>query len=264
VAKSALGKSNPQAMHGKLLRSLRQSCSREISFLPRPLSQSVFTHASNQTSAPLPPDPPRFPHLAQYCRHRRKIRQKSWQETLQAAAVDSITLFSKCHHGWSYHPTSVGKIHPHLNFDLLRAQYDATKEAGINAPVYLSAGFDQMAADEQPGWRESDKDGRTVSREAGAFDAGYHLLDFHSPYLDYLCEQIREVAQIFPDCDGIFLDIISQNQSCGRWSLEFMKAHGLDPEKEEDRKESSRLAVEKYYTAIPQEGLAWSGKTGWC
>jgi hypothetical protein len=177
----------------------------------------------------------------------KRFDKKRWQETLQAAAVDSITLFSKCHHGWSYHPTSVGKIHPHLSFDLLRAQYDATKEAGINAPVYLSAGFDQMAADEQPGWRESDKDGRTVSREAGAFDAGYHLLDFHSPYLDYLCEQIREVAQIFPDCDGIFLDIISQNQSCGRWSLEFMKAHGLDPEKEEDRKESSRLAVEKYY-----------------
>jgi hypothetical protein len=73
-----------------------------------------------------------------------RFDKKRWQETLQAAAVDSITLFSKCHHGWSYHPTSVGKIHPHLNFDLLRAQYDATKEAGINAPVYLSAGFDQM------------------------------------------------------------------------------------------------------------------------
>ena len=82
-----------------------------------------------------------------------KFDKKRWQETLKDAAVDSITLFSKCHHGWSYHPTKVGKIHPHLNFDLLRAQYDATKEIGINAPIYLSAGFDQMAADEQPGWQ---------------------------------------------------------------------------------------------------------------
>jgi hypothetical protein len=73
------------------------------------------------------------------------------------------------------------------------------------------------------------------------------MMDFHSPYLDYLCEQIREAVRLFPDCDGIFLDIISQNQSCSRWSLDFMKANGLDPAKEEDRKESSRLALEKYY-----------------
>jgi hypothetical protein len=102
-----------------------------------------------------------------------------------------------------------------------------------------------LAADEQPDWREIDKDGRCSTGGPGAFEAGYHLLDFHSPYLDYLCGQIREVVRLFPDCDGIFLDIILQNQSCGRWSLEFMKAHGLDPEKEPDRKESSRLALEK-------------------
>ena len=176
-----------------------------------------------------------------------KFDKQRWQETLKAAAVDSITLFSKCHHGWSYHPTQVGKMHPHLPFDLLRKQYDATKEAGINAPVYLSAGFDSLVANEHPEWREIDKDGKWVSRATGAFDAGYHFMDFHSPYLDYLCEQIREAARLFPDCDGIFLDIILQNQSCGRWSLEFMKAQGLDPEKEADRKESSRLAMEKYY-----------------
>jgi len=176
-----------------------------------------------------------------------KFDKKRWQETLKEAAVDSITLFSKCHHGWSYHPTAVGKIHPSLNFDLLRAQYEATKEVGINAPLYLSAGFDQLAAEDNLGWRQIGLSERNISHGLGALDAGYHLLDFHSPYLNYLCDQIREVVQLFPGCDGIFLDIILQNQCCGQWSLKFMKAHGLDPEKEEDRKESSRLAVEKYY-----------------
>ena len=170
-----------------------------------------------------------------------------WKETLQAASVDSITLFSKCHHGWSYHPTSVGKIHPQLEFDLLRAQYEATKEAGINAPVYLSAGVDNHASYEHPEWREVNKDGTYTGWVQSPLQPGFHMMDFHSPYLDYLCEQIREAVRLFPDCDGIFLDIISQNQSCGRWSLDFMKANGLDPEKEEDRKESSRLALEKYY-----------------
>jgi hypothetical protein len=79
--------------------------------------------------------------------------------------------FSKCHHGWSYHPTTVGKIHPHLSFDLLRKQYDATKEAGINAPVYLSAGLDNFASNDHPEWIELNKDGYYVGRENGALRA---------------------------------------------------------------------------------------------
>jgi len=180
------------------------------------------------------------PHIAGI---GEKFDRKRWQETLREAAVDSITLFSKCHHGWSYHPTKVGKTHPHLSYDLLRAQFDATKEAGINAPIYLSAGLDARMAGEHPEWWHIDKDGKPGSW----LTAGYLLLDFHSPYLDYLCDQIAEVAGLFPDCDGIFLDIIHQDRACGKWSLEFMQANGLDPEKEEDRGESSRLALEKYF-----------------
>jgi hypothetical protein len=173
--------------------------------------------------------------------------RKVWQETLREAAVDSITLFAKCHHGWSYHPTKVGQRHPHLDFDLLRAQYEATKEAGINAPIYLSAGVDNVASVVHPEWREVDKAGCHTGWAKGVLEPGFHMMDFHSPYLEYLCEQIREVVRLFPDCDGIFLDIIAQNQSCGKWSLDFMRAVGLDPVREEDRKESSRLALEKYY-----------------
>jgi hypothetical protein len=132
-----------------------------------------------------------------------KFDKKHWQETLLAAAVDSITLFSRCHHGWSYHPTSVGKIHPHLSFDLLRQQYEATKEAGINAPVYLSAGVDNLASYEHPEWREVDKNGTYTGWAQRTLQAGFHMMDFHSPYLDYLCEQIREAVSLFPDCDGI-------------------------------------------------------------
>ena len=173
--------------------------------------------------------------------------KRRWQQTLKKAAVNSVTLFSKCHHGWSYHPTSVGKIHPHLGFDLLRAQYDATKEAGINAPIYLSAGVDNLASREHPEWREVDSSGTYAGWAKRPIDPGFHSMDFHSPYLDYLCGQIREAVRLFPDCDGIFLDIINQAQSCGRWSLEYMLANGLDPEKEEDRMESSRQALLKYY-----------------
>jgi hypothetical protein len=84
-----------------------------------------------------------------------RFEKKHWQKTLLEAQVNSVTCFSKCHHGLSYHPTKVGKMHPHLEFDLLRAQYDACKEIGINVPIYLSAGLDDVAAQEHPDWREA-------------------------------------------------------------------------------------------------------------
>jgi hypothetical protein len=172
---------------------------------------------------------------------------KRWQECLLAAEVDSVTLFAKCHHGVSYHPTKVGTMHPGLNFNLLRAQYNAVKAIGIHAPIYLSAGVDNVASNNHPEWREIDADGSYAGRIKSPLKAGYHAMDFHSPYLDYLCEQIREVVQMFPDCDGIFLDIIRQSGGCSCWSLAFMQAHDLDPAKPEDRRESCRMALEKYY-----------------
>ena len=69
--------------------------------------------------------------------------KEQFQENLKAGHVDSITVFSKCHHGWSYHPTEANEMHPMLKFDLLGAQLEACKEIGVNAPVYISAGFDE-------------------------------------------------------------------------------------------------------------------------
>ncbi len=168
-----------------------------------------------------------------------------WQETLKEARVDSITCFAKCHHGWSYHPTKVGKQHPHLAFDLLRAQFDSAKKIGVRVPVYLSAGFDNVASAEHPEWRETDKDGRFL----GSDKVGFHTLCFNSPYLDYLCDQIREVVALFPYADGIFLDITSQRPCWCHACREVMRQHNLDPDSESDVKACAVLAMERYMKA---------------
>ena len=64
--------------------------------------------------------------------------REKWQRQLRDAHVDSITCFAICHPGWSYHPTKVGEMHPHLKFDLLRAQFDACKQIDVNVPVYIT------------------------------------------------------------------------------------------------------------------------------
>ena len=105
--------------------------------------------------------------------------KKLWQERLQTAHVDSITCFSCCHHGWSYHPTKVGAIHPGLNFNLLRAQIDACHEIGVNVPIYLTAGVNNRVAELEPGWREVSPEGQWSGWVKSPLEAGFKSLCFN-------------------------------------------------------------------------------------
>ncbi len=174
--------------------------------------------------------------------------KQKWQRTLKTGHIDSITCFATCHHGMAYYDSSFGNKHPELTFDLLRAQFDACKEININVPIYLTAGVNNWAAYEHPEWREVGYDGRYNGWAQNIIDAGFHMMCFNSPYLDLLVEQIKEVAKLFPNCDGIFTDIISQGQCCCKWCLATMAEHGLDAEKESDRLKMSDIALEKYYS----------------
>ena len=74
-----------------------------------------------------------------------RFSREQFAEALKRGHVNSITVFSKCHHGYSYHPTTANEIHPGLKFDLLGEQLAVCRELGVNAPVYISAGFDEKA-----------------------------------------------------------------------------------------------------------------------
>ena len=56
-----------------------------------------------------------------------EFSREQFQACLKMGHVDSITLFSKCHHGWAYHPSKANKMHPGLKFDLLREQIEAQR-----------------------------------------------------------------------------------------------------------------------------------------
>lgn len=173
--------------------------------------------------------------------------RQQWQQALTTGCIDSITCFSKCHHGWSYHPTDVGKMHPGLDFDLLRAQMDASREIGVNVPIYISVGVDDVAGGEHPEWREVGHDGRYQGWRASPLQAGFITMCFHTPYLDYLCQQIEEAVRLFPEASGVFLDIISQGPCCCRWCMEYMERNGLDAASAEDRAACAEAGLLRYY-----------------
>ncbi len=174
-----------------------------------------------------------------------KFDKAKFQDTLLEARVNSVTLFAKCHHGWSYYDTKVARRHPHLACELLDLQLEACREAGIRAPIYISAGIDDLMANEHPEWRVVDRNG--VAGNAPLKPGFKALLRWNSSYLDYLCAQIEEVVTRWPDADGIFLDIVGAWEDYSPDSLAAMDAADLDPSNPEDVREFAYRNLLEYY-----------------
>jgi hypothetical protein len=179
-----------------------------------------------------------------------EFNKQQFQTALKAGHVDSITLFAKCHHGWSYFDSEKTQRHPHLDFDLLSAQIEACQEIGVRTPIYVSAGLDDVIAEAHPEWREVTTEGKYGGWSTSPLEAGFKMMCFRTPYLDLLVEQVEEVAQRFSDCHGIFLDIIHQWECCCPWCMKWMKERDLDASKAEDRQVCARDALETYYERI--------------
>lgn len=177
---------------------------------------------------------------------------KAFGQAFKNAHADSVTIFSKCHHGHSYHPTKIGRMHPHLKFDLLRAQLDALHAHDIKAPIYLSAGWDEYAANSQPGWRLMDEKGLPKRVGGEPLGDGWAYLDFASPYLAYLCAQVEEVMVNYPDGDGIFIDIPYQQLSSGPWTQQRMTAQGMDWESPAQRADFAEQVNFELFEGIQQ------------
>lgn len=173
-----------------------------------------------------------------------KFDKKEFQTVLQESRINSITCFSKCHHGWSYHDTKVGRRHPRMSGELLARQIEACREIDVHVPIYLSAGWDELALSEHPEWRVIDRNGVGVA----PFSVGWRgYLRWNSPYLDYLCRQIEEVATRWPDADGIFLDIVGPRFDYSDESLAQMKASGYNPENESEVAAWAREILISFY-----------------
>lgn len=181
-----------------------------------------------------------------------------FKKALTAGHINSVTVFSKCHHGWSYHPTKANVMHPNLKFDLLKAQIEAAHEIGVRTPVYLSAGFDEKDAVMHHDWLFKPMGDENFPDFS---NAGYHLLCLNTEYLNKLLRQIEEVCQNY-DADGIFLDIASVRPCVCDKCVNDMKNAGLDPENENDVLKfgetvylnyaaSVRNAIDKYKPGLP-------------
>jgi hypothetical protein len=183
-------------------------------------------------------------------------------ERLQAAAVDSICVFAKCHHGMSYYPTEVGAAHPRMSRrDLLGEQIAACHRRGINVTAYTTVVWDEWAAEGHPEWRQIDRSGRPVGRGPLDLSHRWRFLCMNTAYADYVIEQAEEIVQGYA-IDGLFVDIVFQAPPgcvCQR-CLTSMSELGLDPRSDEDLRTHSRR-VERAFMERCSERI-WALRPG--
>jgi hypothetical protein len=140
----------------------------------------------------------------------KDFNKEEFGEVLEKARVNSITCFARCHHGYLYYDSKINKerVHPHLaNKNLLKEQIEACHERGIKAPIYLPVQWDKFTYDEHPEWVSKDIDGNIIKGEGGK-PGFYEFLCVNNEYRTFLKNHVREILEMFPECDGLFFDIV--------------------------------------------------------
>lgn len=168
-----------------------------------------------------------------------KFDKKQFQEALKLGRLNQINIFGKCHHGWSYYPTEVGKIHPTLQFDLLGEQMKACHEIGVKCPIYFTVGWSARDAEEHPEWTMRTISG-SIAPESYDFKAkpgdtrpmySWKRMDASvgTPYHEMVMKQVEEICKRYKDLDGFFFDIYHvEKLNYNQYALARMKKEGID------------------------------------
>ncbi len=169
--------------------------------------------------------------------------EEDFEQALKEGHINSITLFSKCHHGWSYHPTKVNKMHPTLNTNLLSRQLSVCEKLGVRTQIYISAGLDERMVN-----LHQDYMANCLGWGNDLLCAQFHPLCLNNDdYLDLLCKETVEVLEIFSGrFDGLFFDICEPLPCICSHCITSMQELGLNPEDENDRNKHAYKVYEKF------------------
>jgi len=164
----------------------------------------------------------------------RDFDPEAFVDTLKMAYVESVNVFAKCHHGLSYYPTKVGRMHPALKIDLLGEMLRVLHRDGIKAPIYFPVGWEEVSAD-NANWLEVGMDG--VLGTISPFEANNYkwrkLCLNKDGYLDFVLRQTQEIIDLY-EVDGFWYDIIFQKKCVCSDCITEMKSMGLNPQLEAD------------------------------
>ncbi|MCC7498853.1 MAG: alpha-L-fucosidase [Bryobacterales bacterium] len=177
-----------------------------------------------------------------------EFKAEEFARILKEAAVNSITIFGKCHHGMSYYPTKVGTRHPELKIDLVGEMIEACHRQGIRVPVYISTMYDQHIWRRHADWRVYDEEGKPFGLRgpAGPLKAELGRVCVNTPYMDYVLAQAEEVLANY-EADGLFYDNFAYpGFGClGPSCMAEREKLGLESARLEDRQKHAGMVTER-------------------
>lgn len=141
---------------------------------------------------------------------------ESFASTLSGAAVDAIVLFAKDMHGYFYYPSATGPEHPALGGrDLLGAQIDACRSAGIQVFAYYCTSWDNSLALVHPEWLSIKRDGSNYLPREDETPGWTALCMSNDAFVELMLQHTSEILERYP-VDGIWYDmpLTNADQEC--------------------------------------------------
>jgi len=177
--------------------------------------------------------------------------QDEFGKTLGDAGVQLINLFGKCHHGWFYYPTKVGRMHPSMKSPLLPAQIKACRERNIDFTIYTCVGWNEDCATSHPEWQEISPEGILGNKRP--FERGFYrwqkLCLNNLEYRALIKAELKEEYELYKPL-GFWIDIILQHECICASCRAVAKQKGLRIEDEKDRRRIARMAQIDYMRDI--------------
>ena len=155
----------------------------------------------------------------------KKFDVDDYYKNLVQAKIQSPMIYLQSHTGLCHYPTKSGKTHEYFakNPRAMNKLIDKCKASGMKVVGYYSLIFNNWAADTHPEWEMVNADGTTWRDHAQRYGL---CCPNNQEYRAFVLTQMQEMAELFPNLDGIFYDMPYWEVTCycpacrARWEKE--------------------------------------------
>ncbi len=169
-------------------------------------------------------------------------------ERLAKSHVRYINAFAECNLGFAYFDTKIGVKYPGMKGDMFGDLLRECHKRDIGVTAYFNLGIDHEACRRHRDWCKVNRDGQILYGDRTSHS--FRLPCYETGYGDYQFGMIKELLELHPEVDGIFLDCINFNPCYGNECLEAIKAEGGDPLNDEDVRKHTYNSVMNFLARV--------------
>jgi len=172
----------------------------------------------------------------------------AFAERLEKSHVKYINAFAECNLGFAYFDTKIGVKYPGMKGDMFGDLLRECHKRDIGVTAYFNLGIDHEACRRHRDWMKVNKDGNVLWGDRTS--NGFRLPCYETGYGEYQYGMIKELLELHPEVDGIFLDCINFMPCYGNECLEAIKAKGGDPTNDDDVKKHTYDSVMNFLARV--------------